>query len=39
MMIFIATPLLANETHNKSHLVVNVKDGLVSIDAEDVLLA
>ena len=38
-MIFIATPLLANETHNKSHLVVNVKDGLVSIDAEDVLLS
>jgi len=37
--VFTATPLLANETHEKNHLAVSVKDGLVSLDAEDIPLS
>lgn len=39
IVAFTVTPLLANETHEKSHLVVIVKDGLVSVDAENILLS
>lgn len=39
IMIFTAMPLLANEIHEKNRLVVNIKDGLVSIDAENAILS
>ena len=39
IIIFTATLLFANETHEKSHLTVEVKDGLVSLDAKDVPLS